>query len=64
MSPDKLNQLKSKLESYSSRTMHDDEIMDRMEGQENIKQITTLMEYLTERNLAEDLLEEFFGESE
>ena len=64
MSPEKLNQLKSKLESYSSRTMHDDEIMDRMEGQPNNKQITMLIEYVTKKILAEDLLEEFFGGQE
>ena len=64
MSPDKLNQLKSKLESYSSRTWRDDEILDRIKGQDNTTQTTMLIKYIAEANVATDLLEEFFGESE
>ena len=64
MSPDKLNQLKSKLESYASRTWRDDEILDRMEGRDNTTQVAMSLEYLTKANVARELLEEFFGESE
>ena len=64
MSPDKLNQLKSKLESYASRTWSDDEILDRMEGRDNTTQTTMVVKYMAEANVARDLLEEFFGESE
>ena len=64
MSPDKFNQLKSKLESYSSRTMHDQELMDKMDDNNVSQQILVANVYMAERKLAEDLLEEFFGGQE
>ena len=64
MSPEKMNQLESKLQSLKARKSSDQEVLDKMDENNVSQQISVLNIYMAERKLAEDLLEEFFGGQE